>query len=137
MTVKVQLNKSRSFLQFFISNFLEMSLYVIYFDDLAKNWGVECKNRCVQKKHVFLQSRYLSRFWIFWSEIFSKCLISYHSLIIWWKIHVLLTKNLPPQIWLSPKNLEKFSHRRCYLHDSQSSTEQISESLKWLRKSPE
>ena len=79
-----------------------------------------------EKISFFLQSRYLSCFWIFWSEIFSKCLTTYHILIIWWKIHVLLTKNLPPQIWLSPKNLEKFSHRRCYLLDSQSSTDQIS-----------
>ena len=54
------------------------------------------RNKIVQKK---------SHFWIFVSQIFSKCLISCHILIIWWKIWVLLTIIFSLKIWLSPSSL--------------------------------
>ena len=53
----------------------------------------------------FFKSRYLSHFWIFGSQIFTKCLISCHILIIWWKIWVLLTIIFSLKIWLSPSSL--------------------------------
>ena len=53
------------------------------------------------KIRFFKKSRYLSRFWIFWTQIFSKYLISWHILIIWWEKWVLLTIIFPLQFWLS------------------------------------
>ena len=53
----------------------------------------------------FSKSRYLSYFLIFGSQIFTKCLISRHILIILWKIWVLLTIIFSLKIWLSPSSL--------------------------------
>ena len=42
MAVKDQLDITQSFLHFFISNFHETSLFMIYFDNLMKNLVFEC-----------------------------------------------------------------------------------------------
>ena len=43
MAVKDQLDKTKSFLHFFISNFHETSFFMIYFDNLMTNLGEECE----------------------------------------------------------------------------------------------
>ena len=51
-----------------------------------------CKNGWdIDFFRFFFKSRYLSRFWIFWTQISSKYLISLHILIIWLEKWMLLT----------------------------------------------
>ena len=81
-------------------------------------WGAKKHGYDIKIRFLF-QSRYLSRFWIFSTQIFIKYLILCQILIIWWKIWVLLTIIFYLKIWLSPG-----SHGgMCYPYDSHSSTE--------------
>ena len=81
MAVKDQLNIFRSFLQFFVSNFLWISYFMIYFDILIKNWAISTKRDGYGKNEVFVNKVDISVVFEFFNLKFSQNVL-FH--VIFW-----------------------------------------------------